>query len=536
MAEGKPSDAIPAEIQKQAVSRIAQARMERNWFATDFNEAFKFCLRYRTPVGMTSNTTPTMPSKDNFDDLGPMMTTDFASMIADTFFPEHARWANTKVSAAFKDAPNFKDIQEQVAAENDAVFEAIGLSNFYEAGKQTAKDLSISTGAITIEDPGAGQPIRCQPIPINELLIRRAPSGGLGERFWERYYTVDDIRAIFPDVPLPAKVAAKHKPGSRVKVAFTQGCWRDYTKPGEIAWHVVTLVDSEVVQYSRNIGAGSAPIYVLRWDPDPQWAWGIGPAINALPSFRECDELNYLHLKGLARRVDPPVAYDDDGVVNLDDGLSNGQMVPRLKGSSIDVIESDSDLGDSDRRLQVIEQRIRRHYYLDEPQQQGLTPPTLGQWLDQSMRVQRRLGTPAAPIWSEFLSEVYLRFRYLLMQRGTLKKELKVGNQVIQLTPINPLLRAAEQDEAAASEKLLAGILQLFGEEVLQATVKIPETIANLQQALDAKAVELQDPDVATGNIKQIAQNAQLQAAAKGIGAAGGIGALASATTGGQQQ
>lgn len=500
--DGKPTpkQLIAAEIAR----REDKAKREKQRFNDDIREAYSFVMpqRIKPSVEQTTQERPT-DAADNFSSLGEEVCTDFASDMADTFIPEQSQWAAVEVSAIVPD--EFKN--DAIAAaklDSDTTFAAITASNFHEVGKQGFKDLAVSAFGMLVQDPGAGMPFRCQVIPIGELLILRDAFGCIGTRFWTRNMSADDIKEIFPDLELPASVLMQlRKRRGDKKFDVTQGCYRDYSKKAEEAWIQFTRIDGDVVQSGRFVGAGSAHILVGRWDPDPNFSWGNGCAIKALPEFRELDETAYLKLKGLARQIDPSVAYDDDSVINLEGGLPNGVAIPRMKGSQIDVIESSHDLQSAMFALGDVEDRIRRHFYQDGPRQEGKTPPTLGQWADESLQKQRRLGTPAAPLWTEFLSEAYMRFRWLLVTNGSLKPEIKVGGKFFPVRPINPLKRAAQQQQAVATERVLATFSSVFGPNLIPLIIDVGETANNLKNLSYADGVKMKSAAEINDAMKQ---------------------------------
>lgn len=504
--------AIKAEVDR----RYQKAKQEKQRFQQDFREAYSYCLPQRIKPGSGASLSETKPTDAslNFSTLGEEVCTDFASDMADTFFPEHSRWAGVEVSDTIPDEIK-SDAEAAAKLDTDTTFSAITASNFHEAGKQMFKDVAISAAGLYIADPGAGQPFRCQVIPIQELIILRDSCGGIGTRFWERNLNAMEIEETFPDLPLPTSVRTALGKRSAKTFLVLQGCYKDYSVKAETAWTHITQIDGEVLESARMVGVGSQNITPARWDPDPNFSWGNGPAIKALADFRELDETNYLKLKGLARQADPSFAYDDDGVMNMEGGLPNGVAIPRLKGSTIDVIESRHGMDAGMYAVQAVEDRIRRQFYQDGPVQKGKTPPTLGQWADESLQKQRRLGTPAAPLWDEFLSEVYMRFRWLLVKRGLLQPQINVGGKDFPIRPINPLKRAAKQQEAVASERLLATLTAAFGPNLIPTIVDVGQTAHALQSATFASCVTLQPAATINAEIKKNQDALLLQQAAQ---------------------
>lgn len=517
----KPAADDPAKVKAEVKRRHTKALQERRYIEPELAEAYSFVMPYRVRPGFTQTTTPPgIEATDNFSSLGEEVCTDFASDMGDTFIPEHTRWANVEPAETVPDELK-SDAADAAKVDSNTTFDAIKSSNFHETGKQAFKDLSVSAFGMSIRDPGAGQPFKCQAIPINQLLILRDGEGNIGTRFWDRLLPLREVVDLFPD--LADKFSEKVKTAIQSEewetpFSVVQGCYRDYSVRGEHAWISFTQIDWEVAESSRVVGLGSAPILVGRWDPDPGRAWGTGPAIKALADFRELDETNYLKLKGLARNLDPVVFYDDDSVINLDGGLPNGVAIPRMKGSNVDIVESRHNMESGFYAVDKVEDRIRRHFYQDGPIQKGLTPPTLGQWMDESLQKQRRLGTPAAPLWGEFLSEVYMRFRWLLVKRGTLKPAIQVGKSMFPVRPINPLQRAAQQQEALASERTLQSIGGTFGPNLLPIIVNVGETVTNLVKLSGATGVTLMPAAQINDAIKQNQQGLLAQQAAQAAG------------------
>lgn len=527
MAEKKAAPAVEEEafpgVKQEVVNYLSMAEEEKRMFEPDFREAYGFMMPYRVKPGFDQVTRP-MNASENFTTLGEEVATDFASDMADTFTPEHSQWAGIEVAKSVQEDLQ-EEVKERVKHETDVVFDALSASNFHEACKQGNKDLAVSAFGLAIEDSPPGEPFHCQVIPLTELFILRAARGGIGIRFWRRMMRADQIKATFPHLQMPRIVQdalnGSPKKGAKPRFRVVQGCYRDYAVPAELAWISFTMIHDTVAESSRSVGMGSASILVCRWDPDPCFAWGSGPGIKALADFRQLDEVTYLKLKGMARIVDPSFGYTDDSVINLEGGMPNGVAIPMLQGSTIEVIESKHSIDAAVFGVQEVVDRIRRIFYLDEPKQPGKTPPTLGQWMDESLRRQRRLGTPAAPLWPEFLAEAFMRFRYLLAQQGVLEADglkLPVGKQILPIRPMNPLKRAAQQEEAAASERALSTISGLFGPQLLPRIVDVGETVTKLVDLSHATGVKLKSVKDINAGLDQMMQAEMAAQAAKAAG------------------
>jgi hypothetical protein len=168
-------------------------------------------------------------------------------------------------------------------------------------------------------------------------------------------------------------------------------------------------------------------------------------------------------LKNLDKTVDPPMSYEDDGVVNLDTGVAPGMWVPRAVGSKApEPLESKGKFDVAWVQADDLISSIKRAHYQDEPNQRGKTPPTAEQWADESARRMRRMGTPAANLVQELQYPIIERFGYLLVKRGVLLP-IQLNGNAISLNPISPLLRAQEMEEVVRADRTIEMFEARFG-------------------------------------------------------------------------
>jgi hypothetical protein len=76
-----------------------------------------------------------------------------------------------------------------------------------------------------------------------------------------------------------------------VRTQVTWGFWRIWKEIGDECWQHVVLVGNELVHDVEIKGEGCCPLWVGRFNPTPDWPFGIGPLIQGLPSLRQIDEL-----------------------------------------------------------------------------------------------------------------------------------------------------------------------------------------------------------------------------------------------------
>jgi Bacteriophage head to tail connecting protein len=449
-----PKSAVPNGMEDEALEKLANARRYKVQFELDLREGYFFAAPHRARNVLSNVRTSEVKPRD-FAALNASfafeLCGDFPTVIMNTFLPESENWAKREAGMDIPDMARDR-VNKEAKVGDDAIFRAIAASNFYPAcGMGFTPDLALGTVALWIERNQAWKPINCQPIPLRELEISTGPFGGIDDRFVSRWTHARHLPALTRGLNVPKEWTKKIKDEPGAWVNITWGFWRDWEEDEEECWHHVVLLDTHLINYCRLRGAGCCPLIVARFNPSPEWPWGVGPLIQALPDLRVFDALTESKLRNIELGMEGPITWPDDSWTNIEEGLECRMAYPIRPGSH-DAIKSIYTPNPPDAAIYEkndLEQRLRRLFFLDFPQQPGKTPPTATQWLDETTLAQQRIGTPGLIFWSEFCGGVFTRFQYILEQDGAIKP-IKVDGKRASLQPYNPAQRAAEQQDVAA--------------------------------------------------------------------------------------
>lgn len=480
---------------------------------------------------------------DLFTSIGIEVNNDFSSDLLIAFTPEYGRWVKLEAGTAVPPAEE-QSIKDSAGALEDSIFREISNSNFYSIVPMAYKDFGTTAGAVFIQDIAPSLPANVQHVPVNQLRLQVGPFGGVDDRFWIRPAYWKDIKALFPESwrELPPDYLKKMEKNPLGPVTVVHGGWRIWDDVTRERWQWINMIEpgSSVRRESYGAtasssrapsgwllepeildGAGSMPLIVGRWDPDSLSPWGSGPGFNALADLRSLDDVNYNIIDGIGKAVNPVCTYPEDGVLSPRDGVEAGDWLPRRPGphSDVQVVNEGSRIDVGYFSKEDFELTVRRHYFQDQPMQRGKTPPTLGQWLDEAQRIQKRLGVPAAPLFTEFVAEVWLRFHRIGINRGKYQDiKLKDGT-IVHMVPVNPVRRAQKQEDVLLATRLLE-IIQQFFPKLAEALVD-PETIQTIKEALGDELVKLRDPNEA--QLMGLLQNLVAQGAKGGAPAIGNM-------------
>jgi hypothetical protein len=499
MADLKPApEPVDKKLEKDAAERLTDARTQKQQVEAKVREAYFFLAPQRVADLYSGGSTTTQQPTNEADlqtSLGMEVGQDFATEILNTFMPSTNPWADQKAGVDLTE-DQWDEIEEAVQQQTTAIMAGIKASNFYPAAAQCfMPDLAVGTVAMWIEDLRATEPIVCQPVPLRELEINVGPYGDVDDRFIVRNTKFKHIPALLPGVSLPKEIQKNVEKKGNGKCRVVWGFWRDWKDDRDVVWQSVITIDGKLVFSKKLTGEGSCPLVVGRFDPDPMFAFGSGPAIKCLPEFRKLDEVEALKTESIDQRIHPAWGYPDDGITNFSGGIEAGMGYPMRAGSGRDIVKlaADGDMNVAMFEISQMEQRIRRLHFVDTPEQKGKTPPTREQWLDEMAMAQRRIGTPGLLFWREFPAGVFNRFKYLFTARGSIQP-ITVNQKQVALVPYNPTEAAQDHQEVQVAGQLLQAANSYFP-KTAQVSIDETKTLQNMQKKMRDKIVVFRTAD-----------------------------------------
>lgn len=495
-----------SKTEQEALKYISEATTDRQLHIPWQRDVYRYCMPWRKrPMEWKQQ----HDQDDLFDSTAIEALNDFSADMQSTFTPIEDDWLDIEPAESLQGftvaqlAPKLKEYQT-------AIFSEVRRSNFHEATQEAYPDLAAGTCAMVIQDYDINAPFQCQAIPITDLLITRGVYGGVD--FRARVIAnmrLTDIKVTYPRATLSADLETKIKNATPGMTVICHECvWRIWDPDKIERWQYVLLIDNVECETDVFEGPGSNPIIVTRWRTDSTTAWGVGPLYTVLPTIKTLDQLNYLIMKHLSFAVDPAGFYDDDGVINLENGIDPGKMIPRAIGSKIEPYESRADFQTSFFEREDMQHDIKRALFQDKPAQSGDTPPTAAQWMDQKAEVARRMGAPFGRMTTEWQHATFQRFAYLMTRRGTLP-EIRHDGRLIRLRPQSPLIKAQRQQKVVVGGRLLEMIGQYFGPDAVHLLVDAPKTLARVQDGLGDDIVVLRSEQEIAAMAQQGAAIAQ---------------------------
>lgn len=458
---------------KEFSTRYSAAKKWRDMVRPSLEEIYSFVCPGREKEFDTNTLTPRNDEPETFISLPEDLSSDFASDLVTYFTPSESRWTEYMVTTPVpKEA--VQQVLEIVNEREDEIADLVAASNYNDIAPQVMFEAAHGTVAMWVDSSHLTQPIYCETVPPCELLITPGHLGIL-DRFREKMVLAGTLNALFDgwevDLNVPSIKKKIDKAGSTCKVCW--GFWLDWADAGNPLWRCEITIDGNRVTPSEPLTlgplAGSCPLLVGRFNPQPNRPWGRGPGWKSLPDMRVYNAVDEAVLDGLDQSLRNTIIYADDGFLDLGEGVDAGRSYPAARGFTRDQIYElqkgvnlDTGFFSEDR----LEDRLRQRFYQDGPRQRGDTPPTAAQWVDERRRVQVRLGKPSAPLWREFFLPFIQRIEFIAIGLGKIEGALTHNESVISVQPVSPLQKAQNQDKVMTTRSNLELAFNTFQDQV----------------------------------------------------------------------
>lgn len=495
--------ALPKDLKQ----RVDNAKVQRSRRQTQINEYLDYADPTRPRIG-DENRTQTDKAwqiQTLYDATLMEVHEDFGSDLIDRVMPRSRDWLSYEPDTTLDEAMA-KALEPEFKRRTDIIFAAIRQSNLYdEAAGEWAMDLGHGTGAMTISDPHPSSPINFEAISPGQLLIERGPGGSTSLRAREFSWALEDAMAYWPDYAWGEKHKRKlRSQGSRRTMVRILEAAVAVPDPGDERWKWHVCVDDDEVFTDNLVGRGSCPHIVTRWRTHSNSPWGIGPGLKCLPDAMTLNQERRLILKNLGKIVDPPVVYDDDGVLNPEGGIGPGDWVPRLAGSKVEQMKPEGIIEAAYYEQGGLQDNIRRALYQYGPRQRGKTPPTFGQWMDEKTEEGRRLELPTGKVYSEGVVAILERVEYLLTKRGKLDPVITKDKTTVRLRPLSPLARQQAAEDVSQTNQILTMLRAFADPQLLAATVDVVGTFENIVKALGDKNIVIRSAEDANALLQTV--------------------------------
>ena len=111
-----------------------------------------------------------------FDETAVVGIQEFASRLQAGMVPTYGRWANFEAGSEIPEEA-IPEVNEQLDAITEYVFEILGGSNFNQEVHEAFMDLAVGTGCMLVEEGDAVNPVKFTAVPLPKVCLLNGPDG-----------------------------------------------------------------------------------------------------------------------------------------------------------------------------------------------------------------------------------------------------------------------------------------------------------------------------------------------------------------------
>ncbi|MCP5367664.1 MAG: head-tail connector protein [Hyphomicrobiales bacterium] len=464
---------------RHLAARFRRAKERRAGWEQHWRECYEFALPQREPDPQA----PAAGAKRTnrlFDGTAPDAVDQLAASLLAQLTPPWSRWFGLAVGTELERETDAAE-RQALAADLDRAA-AIVQSHFDRSNlavelHQCYLDLvTAGSACLLFEEARTGEPsaFRFTAVPLTQVAFEDTGSGRLDATFRASAMTAAQIRARFPNAPLPPSLRREGR-GDGTTVAEGEEPTVEVIEavvPDRSGYLYVAFTgpegpaDGDGVELARG-RFGQSPFINFRWSKAPGEVYGRSPVMKALPDIKTANKVVELVLKNATIAVTGIWQADDDGVLNpANVKLTPGTIIPKAVGSAgLTPLETPGRFDISELVLEQLRARIRSALLVDHLGQISGPRMTATEVLERSAEMARILGATYGRLQSELLTPLVKRSLALLARRGEVP-EIPVDGLFVDLQYKSPLAQQHAQREAQGTRLWLESLLPL-GPEAL---------------------------------------------------------------------
>ena len=412
-----------------------------------------------------------------FDETAVVGIQEFASRLQAGMVPTYGRWASlqsgTEIPADAK-----PQVDEQLDAITEYIFEVLGGSNFNQEVHEAFMDLAIGTAVLLVEEGDSINPINFQAVPLPRVVLNNGPDQKIDQIFRTRTMRYDRVLVTYPKAMLSSDMMRKMEENPAAKVTIVEGVYRLYDKPNEERYKycVVCMNHKEMIYETELSGVGSNPYIVFRWNKASGEVYGRGPVFNAMAAIKTTNLTVELILQNAQMSISGIYTFEDDGVINPDNiNLVPGSLIPVAPNSrGLQALPAAGRFDVAQLVLGDMRNNIKKALYMETLGRPEGTPMSATEVAERMADLSRQIGSSFGRLQSEFVNPLLRRVIRLLIKQGKIEIP-KVNGREVKIVATSPLSQAQHQQDVADVMRFSEILGQTFGPKMLNMVIKQDE-------------------------------------------------------------
>ena len=446
-----------------------------------------------------------------FDETAVVGIQEFASRLQAGICPTYGRWANFEAGSDIP--PDSKpDVNEQLDAITEYVFEVLGGSNFNQEIHECFMDLAIGTGVLLVEEGDALNPIKFNAVPLPRVMLNNGPDNKVDTVFRKRKISYDKLMIAYPKAEMSENMMRIIEQKKSEKATIVEGVFKMYDEPNveKYKYCVVCMNEKEFIYETEFVGTGSNPYIVFRWNKASGEVYGRGPVFNAMAAIKTTNLTVELILQNAQMAISGVYTFEDDGVVNPDNiQLVPGSLIPVSPGSrGLVPISAAGNFDVAQLVLQDMRQNIKKALYMETLGRPEGTPMSATEVSERMADLSRQIGSSFGRLQNELIEPLLRRIIRILTKQGRIEIP-RIDNREVTVISQSPLSQAQHQQDVATVNNFNAILAQTFGPQILNMIVKQDEVARYLAEKLGLPEKLIRDSNEQQALVSELQNMAQ---------------------------
>jgi hypothetical protein len=491
------------------LKKFQHAQSTKDYWKDKFEEAYEYCLPQRESFYDES---PGERRTDKiFDETAVVGVQEFASRLQAGIVPTFARWADFQAGSEIPENER-ADVNEQLDAITNYVFEILQNSNFNQEIHESFMDLAIGTGVLLVEEGDAINPISFSAIPLPRVALQSGPDNRIDTVFRTRFVEASEITILYPKANLPENFDILSMKNNDKKFKIIEGVYRLYDKPNKERYKRCVVIEElkAMILEEYYEGEGSNPYLVFRWNKASGEVYGRGPVFNAISAIKTCNLTIQLILENAQMNISGVYTFEDDGVINPENiSLVPGSLIPVAPGSrGLQPISGAGNFDVAQLILNDMRANIKKALYMETLGKPEGTPMTATEVSERMADLSRQIGSSFGRLQSELIYPLLRRIIRILSKQGRIDIP-KINGREVKVVARSPLAKAQHLQDVADVNRFTQLIAGTFGPQMVNLIINQNETARFIAEKMNLPEKLIRDEAEQQALIQQVQQMQQ---------------------------
>ena len=435
---------------KDILVRFKSAQTHKEQWRDVYKEAYEYALPQRNLYDGDFEAASAGQSKGArvFDSTGVNSTQRFANRIQSGLFPPGRKWCRLEAGNAIP--PEMKVVvQERLDEYTEKMFDLLRLTNFDLAMGEYLLDLSIGTGAMTVEKGDEITPIRFTAVPQYLVSIEEGINGKVDNVYRRMRMKGEAIQAQWPTAKIPADLQAMidNKPTDNIELI--EAAVYNYGEKKHEYHLIAKKGEHQLVAKTMR----QSPWVVGRFMKVAGEIYGRGPLTTAIYDIKTLNKVVEFLLKNASIGIAGVYTATDDGVMNPQNiKIVPGAIIPVARnggpqGPSLQPLKSASDINLTQLVINDLRMNIKKTLLDESLPPDNMSARSATEVVQRMKELSQNLGSAFGRLTNETMIPIVTLILQVMNESGLIDLPLKVDGLEVKVVPTSPLAQAQNLEE-----------------------------------------------------------------------------------------